>query len=375
MAIGVSMSYEIKCSVCTKSPHSLLNFKCPSCGKPLDIRWYFDFKTEKILRRNYAVWRYAKFFPYVKKTETITLGEGWTPLIKLSGKVYFKLESLNPTGSFKDRGSTVLISALHTQVKKARGYISEDSSGNAGASIAAYAAYAGLRTKIYVPENVSGPKLNQIRFYGAEVVKVSGSRGKVAKEAQKPERGKFYVGHILHPLFRDGIRTLAYEIAEQLEWRIPERIYLPVSAGTLLLGVINGFKHLAESNVIEAMPKIVACQTRQVSPLYHRFKNLRYTPPRKITSIADALVSVNPPLLDIMAKSLSEARGDAVIVEEDEIFDAFVELARKGFFVEPSSAVAYAAYKRQLKNKEISQDDGAVIVLTGMGLKTMLKPN
>jgi len=369
------MSYEIKCSGCNKSPLNLLNFKCPSCSKPLDVQWHFSFKTEKILKRDYSVWRYAKFFPYVKEKEIITLGEGWTPLVKFSGNVYFKLESLNPTGSFKDRGSTVLISALHKLVKKAGGYIAEDSSGNAGASIAAYAASAGLTAKIYVPENVSGPKLNQIQFYGAEVVKVSGSRSKVAEEAQKSEKRRFYVGHIFHPLFRDGVRSLAYEIAEQFEWNVPKYVYLPVSAGTLILGVLNGFKHLAESNIIEVMPKIVACQTRQVSPLHHRFKNLRYIPPKTITSIADALVSANPPLLDIMVKSLKEANGDAVIVEENEILNTFIELARKGFFVEPSSAIAYAAYKKQLKNKEVSKDDRVVIVLTGMGLKTLLKAN
>jgi threonine synthase len=341
----------------------------------LEVQLHYNFEIGKIRKRDYTVWRYVEFFPYVKKAEIITLGEGWTPLVKLSDNVYFKLESLNPTGSFKDRGSTVLVSLLHELVKKAGGYISEDSSGNAGASIAAYAARAGLRAKIYVPENVSGPKFNQIQFYGAELVKVSGNRSMVADEAQKADKGKIYVGHILHPMFRDGIRSLAYEIAEQLDWRAPEYIYLPVSAGTLLLGVISGFKHLVKSSVIETMPKIVACQTRQVSPLYNQFKNLPYTAPERITSIADALVSVNPPLLNIMVKNLKEADGDAVMVEEDEIFNAFKELARKGFFVEPSSAVAYAAYKKQLKNKEASKDDKAIIVLTGMGLKTMLKPN
>ncbi len=369
------MEFEIKCSACGKSSPNILNYKCASCGQPLDIQLDYNFETGKIKKKNYTVWRYTKFFPYVNETEIITLGEGWTPLIKFSGNTYLKLESSNPTGSFKDRGSTTLISTLHKPVKKARGYLSEDSSGNAGASIAAYATRASLRAKIYVPKNVSSPKINQIQFYGAEVVKVSGSRSKVAQEAQKIEKGKFYVGHILHPLFRDGIRSLAYEIGEQLDWQVPERIYLPVSAGTLLLGVINGFKHLAKSNMIEAMPKIVACQTRQVSPFYHRFKNLHYTTPSKITSIADALVSVNPPLLDLMVKNLREVYGDAVMVEEDEIFNAFITLTRKGFFVEPSSAVAYAAYKKQLNNKDVSKDDNALIILTGIGLKSMLKPS
>ena len=369
------MQYEITCSVCGKPSKSLLDFKCPRCGQPLIVGQNTKFETGQIYTQNHSLWRFARFFPYAKESEIVTLGEGWTPLVRFTDNVHFKLENLNPTGSFKDRGSTTLISALHKLVKDAEGYIAEDSSGNAGASMAAYAARGGLKAKIYVPETVSGPKLNQIQFYGAEVVKIPGSRSKVAEEAQKPERRKFYVGHILHPLFRDGIRSLAYEIAEQFGWRAPEQVYLPASAGTLLLGVLSGFKQLVESSVIEAMPYVVACQTSQVSPLYHRLKNLDYHPPEKITSIADALVSVNPPLLDLMIKQLKEAKGDAVMVEEDEMRDAFKELARKGFFVEPSSAVAYAAYRKQLELKEASKKDQTVIVLTGSGLKTTLKPS
>ncbi len=367
------MEYSVGCSKCGRHARSLLDYKC-SCGQPLDVTLRLDFEVDRIGVKNYAAWRYGSFFPYVEDGEVITLGEGWTPLVRYSKGVYFKLESLNPTGSFKDRGSTTLISALRRRVGKAGGYISEDSSGNAGASMAAYAARAGLKARIYVPEDVSGAKFDQIRFHGAEVVRISGDRGKVAEEAQKDEKGKFYVGHILHPLFRDGVRSLAYEIAEQFGWRIPERIYLPVSAGTLILGVLDGFKHLVKSNVIGAMPKIVACQTRQVSPLHHRIKNLSYTPPAKVASAADALVSVNPPLLDLMVKRLNEADGDSAIVGEDEILRAFKELAERGFYVEPSSAVAYAAHKKQLRNGEAPKDDGAVIILTGTGLKSKLKP-
>jgi threonine synthase len=365
------MDYEIRCSACGQSTRSLLAYRCPSCGHPLEVRLNQHFETQKTRPYNHTVWRYTNFFPYIKESDIITLGEGWTSLVKFSNNTYFKLESLNPTGSFKDRGSTLLISALHEKVKQTEGYVAEDSSGNAGASIAAYAARAGLKAKIYVPESVSGPKFNQIQFYGAEVAKIQGTRSQVAEEAQKSERKKLYVGHILHPLFRDGIRSLAYEITEQFGWRAPEHIYLPASAGTLLLGVLAGFKHLVESGTIES---IVACQTSQVSPLYHRFKGIRYNPPKKITSVADALVSVKPPLLDLMAKGLKDAKGDAVIVEENEIVSAFKELAGKGFFVEPSSAVAYAAYRKQGSAKTVSEDGNTVIILTGSGLKTMLKP-
>jgi threonine synthase len=341
----------------------------------LNVEQHGKFEEEKIHGKNHSLWRYSHAFPYIDEADIISLGEGWTPLVKFSNNVSFKLENLNPTGSFKDRGSSILVSTLHKQIREADGYMSEDSSGNAGASIAAYSARAGLKAKVYVPETVSGPKLNQIQFYGAEVVKVAGGRSKVANEAQKVGKGKFYVGHILHPLFRDGMRSLAYEIVEQLDWRAPESIYLPVSAGTLLLGLISGFNHLRESSILRTMPRIVACQTNQVSPLYHHFKNLAYTPPRHLTSIADALVSVNPPLLEVMVERLKAVNGDAVIVDEDEILFAFKELSKHGFFVEPSSAVAYAGYKKQIDNKDVSKDDYAVVVLTGTGLKTALKPD
>jgi len=338
----------------------------------MDVKVVFE--KAKIRVHDYSFWRYRAFFPYINERTIVSLGEGWTPLIKFNENVYFKLDFLNPTGSFKDRGSTALISAFHKQVKRAGGYVSEDSSGNAGASIAAYAARAGLKAKIFVPAEVSGQKFNQILFYGAEVERVEGERSKVAAEAQKPEKGKFYIGHIWHPIFRDGIKTLAYEIAEQFEWRLPDRIYLPVSAGTLLLGVIEGFKNLLESGVVNELPTIVACQTEQVSPFYHRLKNIPYTPPEKITSIADALVSTNPPLLELMVKKMTEIRGDTEIVNENQIYDGFVELAKKGFFVEPSSAVAYAAYKKQVESGKALKDESAVIILTGMGLKSKLKP-
>ncbi len=369
------MGYEIKCTVCGQPSANLLDYKCQKCGNPLDLRLNIAFDTKGVRKWVHGVWRYAKFFPYVETSDIATLGEGWTPLVKFSENVYFKLEGLNPTGSFKDRGSTVLISAINKKIKAYGAFISEDSSGNAGASVAAYASRAGIKAKIYVPENVSGPKLNQIMFYGAEVVKVLGARSCVAEEAQKPEKGKFYVGHILHPVFRDGIRSLAYEIAEQLNWEAPEWVYLPVSAGTLLLGAISGFKHLAESGIIAKMPKIVACQTRQVSPLYHRYKGLQYNPPEKVTSIADALASTNPPLLELMTKELMAVDGDAVMVEEDEILQAFKELAGKGFFVEPSSAVAYAAYQKHLQNDATAQKEKTVVILTGTGLKAFIKPN
>jgi len=191
---------------------------------------------------------------------------------------------------------------------------------------------------------------------------------------QKPKKGKFYVGHIWHPIFNDGVRTLAYELAEQFGWKLPDYVYLPVSAGTLLLGVIRGFEHLVNSELADKFPTIVACQPKKVSPLYHRLMNQPFSPPKVIDSIADALVSLNPPFLDLMVNELKKTGGKAEVVSEVQIYDAFRELAKNGFYVEPSSAVAYAAYKKHKGLRELSESQITVVVLTGSGLKSKLEP-
>ncbi len=317
--------------------------RCPKCGGPFTIE--VDFPYRERVREN---------FPYISRW--ITLGEGNTPLVEVEG-IKFKLEFLNPTGSFKDRGSVTLISALAAKGVKR---ISEDSSGNAGASIAAYGSLAGMEVEIYVPEAARGGKLRQIEAYGAKVVRVPGTRDDVAKAAESS--GAYYASHVWRPEFRDGIRTLAYELVK--EGKAPEEVYLPTSAGTLLLGVYSGFKHLLDSGVIDEMPKLIAVQTEQVRPLCAAVKGESYEPPQKITSIADALISTRPPLLPEMARVVKE-HGDCVWVTEGEIEAAWRWLARRGLLVEPSSAVALAGYWKRGGGKE------SVVVLTGSGLKTI----
>ncbi|RDD53010.1 MAG: pyridoxal-phosphate dependent enzyme, partial [Candidatus Korarchaeota archaeon NZ13-K] len=330
---------------------------------PLELVLEDPFDRDQVHRGDHTIWRYSRFLPPV--TGRVSLGEGWTPLVRI-GDLHLKLDFLNPTGSFKDRGSSVLISLVAEGVRSRGGYVSEDSSGNAGASIAAYSARAGLKARIYVPENASGPKLQQIAAYGAEIVRVSGRREDVTRAAMSEEEGKFYIGHVYHPAFWDAMRTLAYEIAEQTDWKPPSKVFLPVSAGTLLLGVLRGFKHLLSSGELDRAPEVIACQTREVSPLYHRMRGLPYSPPSVVRSVADALISPNPPLLGMMVEEL-RGFGDADVAEEEEIVEAHRELARLGIYVEPSSAVAYAVYRRWLREGRIEGE--ALVILTGMGLK------
>ncbi|MEZ0247996.1 MAG: pyridoxal-phosphate dependent enzyme, partial [Thermoproteus sp.] len=206
-----------------------------------------------------------------------------------------------------------------------------------------------------------GGKLRQIEAYGAKVVRVSGSREDVSKAAESS--GAYYASHVWRPEFRDGIRTLSYELVRDLG-KAPEEVYLPTSAGTLLLGVYSGFKHLLDSGVIDEMPRLVAVQTEQVRPVCASVRGEPYRPPQRLTSIADALISTNPPLLPEMVQVV-KSHGDCVWVTDGEIEAAWRWLARRGLLVEPSSAAALAGYwKRGGKGD-------AVVVLTGNGLKAL----
>ncbi|KAA8923421.1 pyridoxal-phosphate dependent enzyme [Thermoplasma sp.] len=319
--------------------------RCNRCGSPFEIRTEFRYRD-----------RIADNFPYIKSI--VSLGECETPVFHADG-FDMKIDYMLPTFSYKDRGSRVLISHI-ADIRDSEGItrISEDSSGNAGASIAAYGSAAGLAVDIYVPETVAGKKFSQIQAYGAHVIRVNGSREDVQAAAERS--GSFYASHVLRPEFRDGIRTLAYEIFRQFD-RMPENIYIPVSAGTLLLGLYSGLKHLMDSGEIDHLPRIIAVQTEAVSPLCARINGKTYDPDNKLSSIADALVSRRPILIEKMHQVISD-HGRCITVDDDEIMDARNKLARKGFLVEYSSATVYAAFRKKPLEKSL-------LVMTGSGLK------
>ncbi|BAB59905.1 threonine synthase [Thermoplasma volcanium GSS1] len=319
--------------------------RCPVCGNLYEI--YPDFKFQD---------DYEKNFPYIKKW--VSLGEVETPIVNY-GEVKFKIDYYQPTFSYKDRGSKVLISHIRDITPSQNiSTISEDSSGNAGASIAAYGAAAGLKVKVYVPKTVSGQKFKQILVYGAEAVKIDGNREDVQIAAENS--GYYYASHVLRPEFRDGIRSLAYEIFMQTE-KMPDHIFIPVSAGTLLIGLYSGFEHLFRSGEIEKIPNIVAVQAEAVSPVCAKLNGEQFDENSNATSIADALVSKKPILLEKMLSILRE-NGKCIRVSDNEIIEARKELALKGIYAEYSSSTVFAAYKKK-------KLENSLLVLTGAGLK------
>lgn len=363
--------YEPVCTGCGRIQEDILEWRCKSCGNPFSIISYPPFEESSVKKSDWSLWRYKAFLPHAEY-EHSTLGEGCTPLVSIGEDgVLAKLDYVMPTGAYKDRGTSPMVSSILPFVKKGKvNRITEDSSGNAGASLAAYAAAAGIPCHIFAPEQVVEQKVRQIEAHGAKLTRISGGREKVSEAAMEAAKDGVYLSHIWSPYFSDGIRTLAYEIAEALSWEAPDYIFLPVSAGTLLLGVIRGFVHLHTSGVIDAMPKIVACQPLQVSPVYHAWYGKHYSPPTKVSSVADALISTAPIRLREMLTELKKCRGDAEVVDESEIMASAKTLAARGLYVEPSSAVAHAAWRKQSKTGKLSSGSRTILILTGTGLKS-----
>src|SRR4030042_202943 len=255
------------CSNCHRSyPLQPARWRC-DCGSFLDLEFEPKFPIRKILKRRPTLWRYREAVPIYHETSILSMKEGFTPLEEITfdgNRTLVKMDYLFPTGSYKDRGATVLISKMKEWgVQK----VVEDSSGNAGSAIAAYSAKAGIRCDIYVPQYTSPGKLVQIQAYGATLKKVRGSREKTAEKAMKAASRIYYGSHCWNPFFLHGTKTFAFEICEQIGWEAPDALVLPVGHGTLLLGAYIGFRELKEAGIVKKIPKIVGVQSAACDPL------------------------------------------------------------------------------------------------------------
>ena len=239
------------------------------------------------------------------------MGEGFTPLeeMELEGhRVFLKIDYLFPTGSYKDRGATVLISKVKEMGVRR---VVEDSSGNAGCAIAAYCARGGIECEIYVPESTSKGKLTQIEAYGAVLKKVEGSRERTAEITMEAASKTYYASHCWNPFFFHGTKTFAYEVWEQMNWKNPDTLVLPIGHGTLFLGVYLGFKELKEAGLIRKIPKLVGIQSASCAPLYLAFKEGKDEVPsiEKRETIAEGIAIATPVRGKQILKSRSGDRG------------------------------------------------------------------
>ncbi len=315
---------------------------------------------EEIERSDPSLWRYRAAIR-VGYGGRVSLGEGFTPLVETDWegrRLLFKCEQLMPTGSFKDRGTTVMMSHLKEAGVEA---LLEDSSGNAGASIAAYAAAAGIRARIMVPESAPAAKRVQIAAAGAGLQEVAGDRDAVERAALAAAEELFYASHNRQPFFLEGTKTLAFELWEQLDFRAPAAVAAPCGNGANILGLYMGFRELQAAGQIEALPRLHAVQAANNSPIRTLFDG--WTAPQGPT-VADGIATARPIRGQAVVDAVRATGGSVPVASEEAILGALGRLARSGSFLEPTSAVAVAALPQ-------IPDEDLVLVLTGSGLKAL----
>src|SRR6516162_7742774 len=273
-----------------------------------------------------------------------------------------------PTGSFKDRGTAVMINHL---LEVGVGSIHGDSSGNAGASIAAYAAASGIRCRIYVPATAPRAKLVQIAVLGADVRAILGTRQAVSEAALAVAEESFYASHNWQPHFIEGTKTLAFELWEQLGFCVPDNILVPTGYGSNILGLERGFDELERSGEVTGRPRLFAVQAANCAAFAAAWAagEDRFVPFASALTVADGIATPKPVRVAEVLRALRRSKGSVVAVAEEEIAPALVALGRLGLFVEPTAATAGAALSTMLRDGTIEPDQTTIVVLTGSGLK------
>jgi threonine synthase len=323
-----------------------------------------------------GLWRYAAAIRLPKPGQVVSLGEGWTPLLHRAWRdtpIAIKCEHMMPTGSFKDRGVSVLLNYL-AQTGVAR--FLEDTSGNTGSSMASYAAALGLDARIVMPDTAPEAKRIHPRFMGAEVIEVSGGREAAASRIALERQSTFYAGHNWQPFFIEGIKTLAFEIWEQCGFAAPDVVVVPVGQGSNLMGCHIGFGELLRRGQIERMPRLFGVQAQNCAPYAAAFAAGDGAVPAGFharPTIADGIASERPVRLPNVLAAAGETGGIVTEVDERQIVRAWKDVAKLGLFVEPTGAVALAGITQLIAQGLVGSDERVVAVTTGTGLKAVAK--
>ena len=376
---------DLLCDSCdTRYPVDSLAWKC-RCGGILNVAPFpITFDPASLAARTPTMWRYQEALP-IAVDDGISLGEGMSPMVpskRLPG-VLLKLDFLMPTLSFKDRGAVVL-ATLAAQLGVSSAMV--DSSGNAGTAIAAYFARAAVPCTVLVPASTSAAKLAQMRAHGATVELVPGSRADTSAAglawADKP--GVMYASHIYHPYFLHGVKTYGYEIWEQLGGQLPDTVVVPVGNGTMVLGCYLAFSELVASGLAARMPKLIAVQASACSPLERAIEE-GFDLPVAIDpspTVAEGIAIAAPPRGAQILRAIRATGGTIVSVTDEQIAAARTELSADGLFVEPTSAVCWAAVRTAAdRTYDATRStwraagpnlvDGTIVVpLCGAGLKS-----
>ena len=364
---------EYICEGCnTTYPVDSLRYKC-DCAQPFQLKkTEVRFSTDQISVSDNTLWRYRQALLVDNEESIISLGEGMTPLISFDDVTHdhrLKLDFVCPTGSYKDRGAAVLLSKVKELGIQA---VVEDSSGNAGAAIAAYSAKAGIDCTIYCPASTSKGKLAQISMYGAELKLIEGNRAATTQAVLEAAETTYYASHNWNPFFLEGTKTIAFEIAEQLGWKAPDHIICPIGFGSVYMGLWIGFQELHTQGIITKIPRLLGVQSAACCPVYKAYAENRSKverTPQTYETLAEGITSEMPIRGNTIMRARRETNGVITVVDEAEIEFGIKALASKGIYIEPTSAVIVKAFDKFVESGIIRTGDVTVSILTGSGLK------
>ena len=378
---------HLECTKCKTKYDLITLYNCEKCNGILEVKYDYKKIAEKDLsilipQPGNNLWRYKNLLPVNNAENMISLFEGGTPLIKSKNlseqlginNLFFKDESRNPSGAFKDRPISVGVSkALDLGYKK----VVTASSGNGAASLATYSAVANLDCFIFIPELTPVGKVSQALANGAHVIKVKGDYSdsyKMAKLASREYGWMNITSTFLNPYTVEGDKTVAYELFRQLGDSVPDYILIPTGAGPLVYGIFKGFKELKNFKLINKLPKMIAVQSKGCMPIVKAFESsTKVKKWGKISTIASAIAD---PLRDYekdgdrVIEVINESKGFAVYASDDQIIEAIKLLAsREGIFAEPAAAIPVAVLNKINKHAGFSSNDIVVCIITGHGLK------
>ena len=383
--------------------HPTVTLRCTSCGatyadtEPLwvcvcgglltvDYKWPAALTTDREAAlaqgcQGTGLWRYAHYLPLAagSVSSPVTLGEGDTPLVPLPRwgerhglrRVYAKLEYVSPTGSFKDRGAAVVVAKA---AEWGVGRMVEDSSGNAGASIAAYSARAGIACDIFVPAAAPTAKVRPIERCGANVRPIDGTRAEVTTAALDAvgDGESYYAAHNLNPYFTEGMKTAAYEVLESFDFQAPDHVILPVGGGSLFVGLWRGCQDWRSWGWVHSSPRMHVAQSTGCAPLVTAYQQGSDDPAPvdRQPTVAGGIEVVVPPRGRHILSILRESYGSAVAVDDEAILAHRELLATlEGLDVEPTAAVPLAGLAALAREGIVGPDETVVACLTGSGLK------
>jgi len=376
------MSYQVRCFECEETVTDPFLDSCPKCGGVLYIENDLDavaaLRPKDLRRRPLGVWRYAPFLP-VDERRAVSLQEGGTPLYdcqalaKKAGvrSLYVKHEGANPTGSFKDRGMTVGVSRA---VELGCATVGCASTGNTSASLAAYAAKAGLKSVVLLPSGkVAAGKLAQAMFFGAKVVSIDGNFDDALNVVRQLAReGALYLLNSINPFRPEGQKTVAFEIIDQLEFDVPDRIVLPVGNAGNISAVHKALKEWKALGWIDKVPKLMGIQAAGAAPLVRAFREGRedFVPEAHPETVATAIRIGNPVSGKKALRALYDTGGAATDVTDEQILAAQRLLGRtEGVGVEPASAASVAGLLKLVDEGIVDRDERVVCICTGNLLK------